>query len=1085
MASCHLFKRNDPCFQSPAKVFAKLKSKVQKEAESEKELIGKVRKQHGDGVKAGGVCGADGLGFTRNPAGFCWIEELKENNRFASRQSDAQAVTLSPISSPEKTFDYPSSAISRLPLHKEFPLNETLRGFTRRNRVLMESTAVSQPLSGVFIDQIPDGFSRIQPTERFGRSVSNKEALPLDRIRSPGSVFSPMKNRLRKRKQDPYDSRRASRTSEESSEDSGPPQARRRPVVIADSAQNNFCRQVRNNVKGFPADHPEPKSLESGSNGLKHPAVVLGRASIMSPAKLFAQMKERESKREHQQIESRSRRELFAGNERNLEESRDTDISTNHRMEHIKKVPSMNTSKQMAAVNQNRAESPESQSGTSEDALIPASPSPAVLLEDPLVLNTPHISIPRKDEAMFRRNVWPKQKKFPCESVIHLRKWFLRRNHQGLFVDGIHVEENIQWNSNVIAERVSRSVLKTISGRVYILVGQMNIKLASDFPKRFLKKFVNGFPSNWKALYETFLSESKEKTERKNKDAAILAKSDSQLPSSRQSGKQQRLKSVETPKSLPSSSSVSVSRSGRVIKPPLEYWKGGRVILDAQMNVTIHEGYETSSPDVSKRPSKKPVRVFHPCSDGLQQPESAQDQGCSVLLRRVKADRRPHRAEANQDQKPADSSNERINSPKEVSGKTRPNWQRPSAERRLCLDAGPQKPNEPERSSRQRSKKQTQNTSRSPTRTSGTVTNPPESPSVRDEASGHLLCDYELLCTRRRRANAGRSTKGVAGFSKSEPDHKVSSNQSPEVPKEKKKSRAVRKRNEVQEKKKKESRSTKPSPPAKPSSWATQPGRKRQRNKGGAVVPHEKDGDEWTEDEIVKLQKAVSCYPKHVAGYWAKVARMVGTRSAEECYKQQTSQGATQSPERGTKSCKKVKEEAVKPAELPVISARAGTLKRKQQVRQFLETLPREDVDDAFSSAYMQNKRIEIPSLCSSEDHNFMMSDLEPQTPMSSCFPEVKTPQCLHITPGMIGSPNTKNDDKYVFQLQKRMKKNQFNVCKTASSSRKFTPTPSAKRTIRRCANIEKDNFCVWEMLPGDDEISESDEEEDFYFSDN
>jgi len=43
-----------------------------------------------------------------------------------------------------------------------------------------------------------------------------------------------------------------------------------------------------------------------------------------------------------------------------------------------------------------------------------------------------------------------------------------------------------------------------------------------------------------------------------------------------------------------------------------------------------------------------------------------------------------------------------------------------------------------------------------------------------------------------------------------------------------------------------------------------------------------------------------------------------------------------------------------------VISARAGTLKRKQQVRQFLEAMPREDVEDGFSSAYMQSKRFEV-----------------------------------------------------------------------------------------------------------------------------
>lgn len=44
----------------------------------------------------------------------------------------------------------------------------------------------------------------------------------------------------------------------------------------------------------------------------------------------------------------------------------------------------------------------------------------------------------------------------------------------------------------------------------------------------------------------------------------------------------------------------------------------------------------------------------------------------------------------------------------------------------------------------------------------------------------------------------------------------------------------------------------------------------------------------------------------------------------------------------------------------PVISAGVGTFKRKQQVRQFLEAMPREDVDDVFSSAYMQNKRFEV-----------------------------------------------------------------------------------------------------------------------------
>lgn len=265
----------------------------------------------------------------------------------------------------------------------------------------------------------------------------------------------------------------------------------------------------------------------------------------------------------------------------------------------------------------------------------------------------------------------------------------------------------------------------------------------------------------------------------------------------------------------------------------------------------------------------------------------------------------------------------------------------------------------------------------------------------------------------------------------------------------------------------------------------TQSSKKHSTNEGS--LPPEHDEDKWTEAELMRLQEAVSYYPKHMANYWAKVARMVGTRSAEECHSQHTSQGASYSPAKKATKPKKKKVEPPQAPDHPAISARVGTLKRKQQVRQFLETMPRDNVDDVFSSEYMQNKRFELPSLCSEDEEDLAVSDLEPLTPMSARFPEVKTPQCLHITPGMMGSPNRDNDDKYVYQLQKRIKKNQFNACKLPLPSKRFTPTPSAKRTMRRCGNTENDTFVVWEMFPGNNEaLSESEEEEeDFYFSDN
>uniref|UniRef100_A0A8C6WRQ4 Myb-like domain-containing protein n=1 Tax=Neogobius melanostomus TaxID=47308 RepID=A0A8C6WRQ4_9GOBI len=165
----------------------------------------------------------------------------------------------------------------------------------------------------------------------------------------------------------------------------------------------------------------------------------------------------------------------------------------------------------------------------------------------------------------------------------------------------------------------------------------------------------------------------------------------------------------------------------------------------------------------------------------------------------------------------------------------------------------------------------------------------------------------------------------------------------------------------------------------------------------------ELDDDAWTEEELRKLQEAVSCHPQHVTGYWTKVAVMVGTRSADECHKRYTCQWASKTPAK-RESKAKPKAPSREKVDNPVISARVGTLRRKQQVRDFLEAMPKEDMDDVFSSAYMQNKRFEVPSMCPSDDHDFSMSDPEPLTPRHTGFPEAKTPQCLHITPNMMGS---------------------------------------------------------------------------------
>lgn len=61
---------------------------------------------------------------------------------------------------------------------------------------------------------------------------------------------------------------------------------------------------------------------------------------------------------------------------------------------------------------------PDSQSDTNppEDIQIPAALSQPVLLEDPLILTSPRVFIPKKYEAVFKRNNCPQPTKFPSVS---------------------------------------------------------------------------------------------------------------------------------------------------------------------------------------------------------------------------------------------------------------------------------------------------------------------------------------------------------------------------------------------------------------------------------------------------------------------------------------------------------------------------------------------------------------------------------------------------------------------------------------------------------------------------------------------
>ncbi|NXY71361.1 M18BP protein, partial [Glareola pratincola] len=116
------------------------------------------------------------------------------------------------------------------------------------------------------------------------------------------------------------------------------------------------------------------------------------------------------------------------------------------------------------------------------------------------------------------------------------------------------------------------------------------------------------------------------------------------------------------------------------------------------------------------------------------------------------------------------------------------------------------------------------------------------------------------------------------------------------------------------------------------------------------------------------LGRAIASFPKHRNGFWVEVAMAVGSRSAEECHQKYVEeQQAKSSKTRAKSSTTSGKAEqkgtdilVVDKKEPVAITAKVGTLKRKQQMRDFLDHLPKDNHDDIFTATPFQNRRVKV-----------------------------------------------------------------------------------------------------------------------------
>ncbi|XP_042301708.1 mis18-binding protein 1 isoform X2 [Sceloporus undulatus] len=242
-----------------------------------------------------------------------------------------------------------------------------------------------------------------------------------------------------------------------------------------------------------------------------------------------------------------------------------------------------------------------------------------------IIFGTPKVHIPRKQKTGGTACKPPMATPYADKASdgnkveqqrIHISEWRIKviNNNTAVCLEGKRRDMNdIYWHSNAIVERIAHKQVKTLSGNIYVLEGRVDASIMKKegMPSTFIKRFDSGIPRNWKMLVDDLLRSLRRKDRRSEDDSegedpvemerleelGVLPKDVKKkakakdvtydvidLQSNKKLGAQQKLSCFQN------DPNVSFTRSGRCVKPPMQYWCGERILVDQEFNVTVTKG---------------------------------------------------------------------------------------------------------------------------------------------------------------------------------------------------------------------------------------------------------------------------------------------------------------------------------------------------------------------------------------------------------------------------------------------------------------------------------------------------------------